>query len=124
MLVNFMEYCLVINEQASNYDDVWYQLNFNPPKRSMNYFKPVLDNKKGLIDYRDQVLNNVAKKFDEVRDSNNKLLNKSLEVQKQAFLMRQNLELSILMSQSKKIDIEMEKLKTMNAETFIATYGL
>lgn len=37
--------------------------------------------------------------------------------------MRQNLELSILMSQSKK-DIEMEKLKTMNAETFIATYGL
>lgn len=124
MLVNFFEYCLVINEQASNYDDVWYQLNFAPPKKSMIYFKPHLDNKKGLIDYRDQVLSNVALKFNEVKESNDKLLLKSFEVQKQAFVMRQNLELSILMSQSKKLDIEMEKLKTMNAETFIATYGL
>lgn len=123
MLVNFYEYCLVINEQASNYDDVWYQVNFIPPKKSMIFFKPHLDNKKGLIDYRDQVLDNVARKFMEVKKSNDDLLLKSFEVQKQAFIMRQNLELSILMSQSKKLDIDMEKIKTMNAETFIANYG-
>lgn len=124
MLVNFPEYCLVVEDMNKVNTPTWSQLLFSPPRQSMEAFKPMINQKFSLIGLKDTALQNVAKKFDEVRDSNNKLLNKSLEVQKQAFLMRQNLELSILMSQSKKIDIEMEKLKTMNAETFIATYGL
>lgn len=124
MLVNFSEYCLVIEDMNKVNTPTWNQIMFNPPRVTMDAFKPMLNQKFSLLGLKDTALHNVAKKFDEVRESNNKLLNKSLEVQKQAFLMRQNLELSILMSQSKKIDIEMEKLKTMNAETFIATYGL
>lgn len=123
MQVNFFEYCVFVNEQASEFEDVWYQLNFTPPKVAMNFFRAFLDNKKGLIDYRDQVLDNVANKFNEIRESNDKLLNTTFELQQKAFLMRQNLELSVLMSKIKAVEIEMQQLKAMNAETFINKYG-
>lgn len=124
MLVNFYEYCLAVEDMNTVNTPTWNQLSFNRRNLPMESFKPYLVKKISLIGLKDKALENISSKFSEVKKTNDELLSKTLEVQKQAFLMRQNLELSILMSQSKKIDIEMEKLKTMNAETFIATYGL
>lgn len=124
MLVNFSEYCISLEDQSNDVIGVWKQLRFTPPYVSMNFFKPYLAQKKSLIEVKDTALDNVSKKFVEISSSNANLLQKAVDVQSKAFSSRQNLELTLLMSESVKLDIEIAKLKVMSAETFTATYGL
>jgi hypothetical protein len=76
-----------------------------------------------LIDDKKKALANISSKTVQMSDSNVTILNNAYEASRRAYEFRLNLELSVLNSQLKSIEIEMAKIKLMTAEEFTAKYG-
>lgn len=76
-----------------------------------------------LIKDKQNVLDNVMKNIDDFSTSNTDLISKASEVSLKAITFRQNLELSVLESQLKSLEIESMNIKTMTANEFVEKYG-
>lgn len=95
-----------------------------PPSMSLVIAKNTFDQKFKLIDDKKKALTNISNKTAQMSDSNVTVLNNAFETARRAFEFRLNLELSVLNSQLKSIDIEIAKIKLMTAEEFTAKYGV
>lgn len=79
--------------------------------------------KMGLIRDKNDALDNIMKTIDNMTTSSNDIIAMSTEYAQKAFRYRQNLELSVLESQVKQIEIEIASLKNLTASEFTAKYG-
>lgn len=86
--------------------------------------KFTFDIKYKLIDDKKKALTNISNKTKDFSDSNATILNNAYEVALQAYRYRLNLELSVLESQIKSIDMEISKIKLMTSDEFKTTYSL
>jgi len=105
--------------------DVIEQLGvFDLRGSSLTIAKDTFDKKFSLIDDKKKALTNISSKTAQMSDSNAVILNNAFEVARRAYNFRLNLEISVLMSQLKNIEIETAQVKLMNAEDFISKYGI
>ena len=107
-------------------DDVIAQVGMNDITSTsmiMNRAKLTFDMKFQLIDDKKKALTNISYKTKEMSDSNAVLLNNAFETARKATQYRINLELSVLQSQLKSIDMEINQLKLMTANDFLKKYG-
>lgn len=107
-------------------DDVIAQVGMNDITSTsmiMNRAKLTFDMKFQLIDDKKKALTNISSKTKEMSDSNAVLLNNAFETARKATQYRINLELSVLQSQLKSIDMEINQLKLMTANDFLKKYG-
>lgn len=76
-----------------------------------------------LIKDKQQALDNIMKSIDEITLSSNDIITLATKSATDSFKLRQNLELSVLESQLKQIEIEIMNLKGMTASDFAKKYG-
>jgi len=76
-----------------------------------------------IIQQKELALNNISKNIEKMSDSSIAILNDAFEAARNAYKLRQDLELSVLNSQLKLIEIDILKLKTMTADEFEIKYG-
>lgn len=88
-------------------------------KRALESFK----NKTLLSKEKDKVLFKISDNIQKMSDSNAEVLNLAFETARKAFKFRQDLELSVLNSQLKQLEVEILQIKTLTAEEFLAKYG-
>jgi len=81
-------------------------------------------NKAFLIKEKDKALTNLSGNIQEMSDSSATILNLAFETARKSFLLRQNLELSVLTSQLKMLEIESLNIIGMTAEEFETKYGV
>jgi hypothetical protein len=108
-------------------DDVISQLGMSDISSSSWIVKRALNTfnlKYQLIDDKKKALTNISNKTKAMSDSNAELLNNAFETARKATVYRINLELSILQSQLKSIDMEINQLKLMTASDFTKKYSI
>ncbi len=76
-----------------------------------------------LIDDKKKALTNISNKTREFSDSNVTILNNAFETARKAYQYRLSLELSVLESQLKSIEMEINNIKLMTANQFTTKYG-
>lgn len=89
----------------------------------MQIARNTFSQKAKLVDDKKKALTNISNKTKAFSDSNVTVLNNAYEASRRAFEFRLNLELSVLNSELKGIEIEIAKIKLMSADDFTAKYG-
>jgi len=86
--------------------------------------RATFNQKKILVVQKQTALTNISNKVVDLSDSNIVIMNKAFETARKAFLYRLNLELSILNSEIKSLEIQLENMKNMTASEFTSVYGV
>lgn len=89
-------------------------------KRSKNTYLVKIS----LIKDKQNALDNLMRTIDSFTASNDNLISEASAVSLKAITFRQNLELSVLESQLKTLEIESMNMKNMTAEDFVSKYGV
>jgi len=76
-----------------------------------------------VIAQKELALQNISANIEKMSDSNIEILNLAFESARNAYKLRQDLELSVLNSRLKLLEIDIMKIKTMTASEFEAKYG-
>ena len=79
--------------------------------------------KMSLINDKQKALDNIMGNIDKFTSSTNDLINKSYDAAESAFRYRLQLELAVLESQLKSLEIELLNLKNLSVDDFFAKYG-
>lgn len=85
--------------------------------------RATFNQKKILVVQKQTALTNISNKVVDLSDSNIIIMNKAFETARKAFLYRLNLELSVLNSELKSLEIQLENMKNMTASEFTSAYG-
>lgn len=116
-------YAYVYGEQSYQ---VQKELNLNPPdpQQCIVNANATFEQKKLLVVQKQTALTNISNKVVELSDSNIVIMNKAFETARKAFLYRLSLELSLLTSELKSLEIQEVNLVNMTASEFTSIYGL